>query len=131
MDTKTLSLKARIAEDRLKADVVMADIPNPTFPESDAWRITLRGFRRKMLTPFWTGRGWSREPTIEDVPECLLSDAASIENARSFEDWASDMGFDTDSRKAKKTYHDAKAQTEKLRHFLGDRYESYLWYTTY
>lgn len=41
-------------------------------------------------------------PTAASVLYCLLSDAAAID--QSFDDWAGDFGYDTDSRKALATY---------------------------
>lgn len=46
------------------------------------------------------------EPTPPDLPgvlECLSSDWAGVEG-QTFEDWASDLGYDTDSRKAERVY---------------------------
>ena len=40
-------------------------------------------------------------PTLTDVLYCLVSDANSIEYSVGFEDWASELGYDTDSIKAK------------------------------
>lgn len=59
-------------------------------------------------------------PKIGDVLDCLASDARGYDNARSFEDWASDYGYDTDSRKAYGIYQTIAEQAKKLRHFLGD-----------
>ena len=42
-----------------------------------------------MQTPFYTGRGWTREPDSYDVLEALLSDV-SVAGYDQFEDWAAD-----------------------------------------
>ena len=63
------------------------------------------------------------EPTPPDcasVLDCLASDAASYDQSRDFDEWASDFGYDTDSRKAEKTYRVCGEQSKELRHFLGD-----------
>lgn len=57
-------------------------------------------------------------PTIDNVLDCLASDAQSTEG-RTFEEWAGDMGVDTDSRKAEKSYQHARSQSNLLRRILG------------
>jgi hypothetical protein len=46
-------------------------------------------------------------------------DASGAENARNFEDWASEYGYDTDSRAAERTYNVVVKQAAELREFLG------------
>ncbi len=77
-----------------------------------------------MQTPFYTGRGWTREPDSYDVLEALLSDA-SVEGYDQFEQWALDLGYDPDSRRAEKIYHACIEQTTQLRQLLGDDFEAF------
>src|SRR5690606_24873840 len=49
---------------------------------------------------FSMGPALSGEPTVNDVLDCLASDSASIENPPHFEDWASELGYNADSRSA-------------------------------
>lgn len=44
-------------------------------------------------------------PTLADVVNCIVSDAQAVADGQSFEDFAADMGWDEDSRKAEKCYH--------------------------
>lgn len=60
-------------------------------------------------------------PTLESVLDCLASDAASYDNARDLEDWAAELGMDTDSRKTEKSYRVTGDQSKRLRHLLGDQ----------
>lgn len=92
------------------------------------WRVTLyrRGPRRQFSLYFYTGSAFDREPTATDVLGCLASDAASLDNALSFEDWAADLGYDPDSRRAERTYRLIVTQTERLRRFLGREYREAL-----
>jgi hypothetical protein len=39
---------------------------NQDFPDSNAYTITLAYQGRSMQTPFYTGRGWTREPDSYD-----------------------------------------------------------------
>jgi len=45
------------------------------------------------------------KPTYADVMYCLLSDAQSVCNGESFEDFCNDFGYDSDSRKAEAAYN--------------------------
>lgn len=113
---------------------------NPAFADDDwsrtasHWKVTLRwreGDQRRQLTvPFSQGSAISREPTAEDVLDCLASDAASVEQARSFEDWCGDLGYDSDSRRAERTFKACEASARRLRQFLGaSLYEALLYKT--
>ena len=77
------------------------------------------------------GRGHhGAEPTGHDVLSSMLSDAAGAENARGdFAEWASEYGYDEDSRSAERTYRQVMAQTDLLRALLDDSYDAYLWET--
>ena len=69
-------------------------------------------------------------PTLDEVLDCLASDASMVDNARNFEDFASGLGYDPDSRKAEKTYRACQKQAKALKEFLGDEaYEVLLYHT--
>jgi hypothetical protein len=87
---------------------------------SHPWTIELRYQKRRMTVPFWNRQ--DKEPTIADALHCVASDAMGYEGSRSFEDWAGDYGYDTDSRAAEATYEQVKAQTRALRRLLGQDY---------
>ena len=94
------------------------------------YKVRLRAGRRSMTLHFSMGMAHTREPEVADVLDCLASDSASFENARSFEDWCSDYGYDTDSRKAERTYRAIQRQAGKLQRVLGeDAYQALLWNT--
>lgn len=79
---------------------------------------------------FSQGSGHVKPPTLSEVLDCLASDASDVENANGFEDWASDYGYDPDSRKAEKVYNQCVKARDGLRAFLGAAaYESLLWNT--
>lgn len=58
-------------------------------------------------------------PSLEDVLDSLRSDAESVENNPLFDDWAGDMGYDTDSRKAEKVFHACQEVRGQLIKLLG------------
>ena len=79
-----------------------------------------------MTVDFWMGTGLRNEPTASEVLSCLVSDAGTIANTRSFEEWCRELGSDPDSRKAEKIYRQALSQTQKLEKFLGQSYDEFL-----
>src|SRR5579859_2566391 len=97
-------MSTRYEDEGITADIVYGEPYNPDWPDAHPYTVTLHYQERSMKVPFYTGSGWDREPDVDDVVECLATDAASIVNARDFEDWAGDLGFDVDSRKAERTY---------------------------
>lgn len=128
MDAKEFATRHKI---RATAKMVDAN-PNMTDFEGYHYKVTLtrrNGSTTKRLTVFFSmGYGHSQEPEAADVLDCLASDAAGVHNATDFEDWAGEYGYDTDSRKAERTYAIVQRQAEKLQQFLGwDLYHDLLW----
>ncbi len=68
----------------------------------------------------WIGRG-KREilPKIADFVHSILMDSSVLEHS-TFESWASDFGYDVDSRKAEATYRACLEIALKLRNGLGE-----------
>jgi hypothetical protein len=79
---------------------------------------------KKFVTFFSMGSAHKKGPTLNDILPCLAMDAATREF--SFEDFCSNYGYDSDSRKAKQIYNTTLAQTKKLESFLGDAFEELL-----
>lgn len=59
------------------------------------------------------------EPDIMDVLYCLVMDAGVL-NCASFEEWADELGYDTDSRQAEKLYRQCLENALALRAMLGN-----------
>ncbi len=121
-----LTLRAFIARHRISAeafliderpDSLMADMP----AGSRHWRVVLHESksRHQMTLYFSQGPAIEREPAAEDVLDCLASDWSSYDNARDFAAWASDLGYDTDSRKAEAIWRAVCRQAHQLERFLG------------
>lgn len=97
--------------------------PTPEeFEDSNAWTVTLHYEGREMETPFFTGSAIAEPPDARTVLECLLADSHGAGEA--FEDWASDLGYDPDSRKAEATYRAVAEQTQHLSAFLAGDLEA-------
>lgn len=128
-------LREFIQAQKITAQAAAADT-NPNMDQDnkdrmDHWRVVLQRPGKRMTVYFSMGSGHhGKQPEAGDVLDCLASDASSVENAQSFEDWAGDYGYDTDSRKAHKTYTVCKRKAERLRKFLGEEsYKALLWNT--
>jgi len=94
------------------------------------YKVRLRNRAGRQLTVYFSmGLGLRGEPTAADVLECLASDAAGIENAQSFEDWAAEYGYDTDSHTAYRTYQTCQRQAKSLQRFMVRGYEALLFDT--
>lgn len=119
--TLTVKPATKVSADRMKE-----------FSHCTHYSVTLNMDDRRMgPILFSQGIAIKDPPTVEDVLNCVSSDVAGYENARSFEDWASEYGYDTDSRKAEKIYKEIGKQAEELKALLGDSgiYETLLWNT--
>lgn len=91
---------------------------------SNSWRVTLRYDGRRMSLDFWTGIGCRGEPDAESVLDCLLSECSAL--YEDFEEWACNLGFDSDSRKAEKTYKACVKLGNKIKRLLGDDFDAFL-----
>lgn len=136
-DTDRLTLAQFISRAGITAMVEPTD-RNPNVDDSDDWarradhwRVTLRRGRQRLTVYFSKGSGLNGEPaTAEEVLNSLALDSASIENARTFEEWATELGYGPDSRKAERIYRLCARQSNKLLRFLGvDLFETLLWHT--
>ena len=127
------SLQKRIDELGITMDLRVAKT-NPYMkdmgPGAHHYRVTLKAPGGRVLrTPFSTGIGWERDPTVADVLECLLSDAAGIENAEfNLGEWLADYSLDNNSGNHA-MFNRVENQTRALRDFLGNYYSAWLWET--
>ena len=135
MNTQTITLDQFITEQQL----VMSVRPikrNPHMQEQMPrnFECTIdfvgRGYREPLTVYFSQGSAYKKSPTLAEVLDCLASDASGVDNARSFEDWASGYGYDTDSRKAERTYRICEEQAQKLKALLGQDTYNQLLYST-
>jgi hypothetical protein len=107
---------------------------NPNMPDADVamshYACLIRVGKSRLTVPFSMGSGLSGEPQIGDVLDCMASDASTIENARSFEAWCAELGYDEDSRKAERTFKICQRQAVKLKRLLSQSaYDTLLWNT--
>lgn len=126
------TIKGFVRDHKVRINVEYADSnPNMDDKNMDHWKVVLKAGKKQLTTYFSKGFGHNgEEPSVEEVLDCLVSDASGYENARSFEEWASEYGYDEDSRKAEKIYKAVERGSKKLLKFLGkEAYDKLLWNT--
>lgn len=67
---------------------------------------------------FSSGNALFPNPSLQEVLYSLISDA-DVRHSLTYELWASDTGYDLDSRKGEKIYNDCRAQTVQFMNLLG------------
>lgn len=100
----------------------MSDMPQG----STHWKSTLKQKGKQLTVYFSQGPAHYKEPDPCDVLSCLLSDASCFFGCRSIKDFAKDFGY-SNMLKAAKTYNLIAKQTVKLKNFLGDDFEYFMY----
>lgn len=72
------------------------------------------------------GSAHTKPPIVEMVLESLASDSCTYDNSRSYEDWLRETGGD-DGLDERATYVAAKTTADKLKHLLGEWYDTLLY----
>jgi len=151
MTTDTVALKDWITNNRIEMAVEYA-ATNPNTDATEEWsrnashykctlmrrEVTGKRYKAqkdgtavvgKMTTYFSQGSAHRSDPTAEDVLDCLASDASLVDQ-NGFEGWCSELGYDTDSRRAEKTYRVCEHGAKRLLKFLGEDLYRKLLYKT-
>lgn len=90
---------------------------------STHWRCNFACDGRRMSVAYHMGSAHKGAPGMWDVLRCLFSDAESA--GESFESWAGDMGYDTDSRKAENTWKACRSIAKRLEVLFGVNLEAW------
>jgi hypothetical protein len=91
------------------------------YREASHYKVTLkRPDGRRMKVPFSCGSACGK-PDAATVLDCLCSDATFPDT---FEDFCSEFGYDTDSRRAERTFKACLKTRDELREFLGDDFDA-------
>lgn len=94
------------------------------------WKCLIKRGDKRMGVYFSMGSAHKGPPKLADVLDCIASDASGYENSNDFESWCDEYGYDSDSRKAHRTYRVVERQAMKLQELLGGAlYEELLWDT--
>jgi hypothetical protein len=70
-----------------------------------------------------------RKPKVEEVLNCLLLDSTATD--LTFDEWCGELGYDTDSRKAEKTFNLCNEQGKLLKRLLGEEYDYFMEHNEY
>jgi hypothetical protein len=125
--TTALSLSDRIRLDRISLSLTQYTGVSAPAWAGRSWDAVLEMDGRTVRTPFHaTPLAARREPTVEEIMEVVITEAMMIERASCYEEWAAELGYDTDSRTAERDYFATLHQTAQLRLMLGDLYNEYL-----
>ena len=117
-----------IAKNGLKMTATRA-LENPNMENSqmmDHWRCTIRNKSGKRIWLIFS-MGFAhngKQPRLAEVLDCMASDA--IDGYSTFETWARDLGMDTDSRKAERTFKACIDQTKRLKKIMGGDFDTLL-----
>jgi hypothetical protein len=95
-----------------------------------AWKCTLSYKGRKITVDnYRMGSGHSGEPEAYGVLGSLLMDVSDFASYApgmpTFEQWADDIGMDSDSMRAFRMYEACKAEYPKVKKFLGAEFERF------
>jgi len=83
------------------------------------WNVSLSNKEGEVRSwEYSAGSAHKGEPSMTDVLESLQCDASG-RDGQSFEDWCSEFGYDTDSKRAEATYNACGQTVYKLRSLLG------------
>ena len=99
---------------------------NSEFPNSTGWTVTLKYQGHQVTTPFYQGSAHTEEPTAADVLYCLIQDTSGYDYNDSFEDWCSEYGYDTDSRRAEGIYEKCRKISVKLHRLLDEDFDLFV-----
>lgn len=111
-----------------RTDGLMSDMP----AGSTHWRVLIKRGTKEIETRYSMGPAHTGEPDGADVFGSLLMDTSDVEG-ETFENWADNLGFDTDSRKAERIFEACqktllnlktmfnKSELDDLREMFADR----------
>ena len=81
------------------------------------WEYTLQRVCHKLTGQFSQGSAHRSPPKLKGILSCLIMDADGAD-ALTFEEWCSDFGYDTDSRKAERIFNECRRISVLLQRIL-------------
>ena len=110
-----------------RTDYTEADYADEWKKTSNKYKARITYNKKSMTISFYTGSGWKKDPVLEDILGSILQDTTYLDYG--FEDFANEMGYDPDSRKAEKIYKEIQKQAKKInRIFSKEEQEELLTY---
>ncbi len=116
--TDTKPLAELCAELGITASVRELDGDLITFPDwaKQGWSITLKYKGKRAQFRFYGG-GASKTPTASDLVWAVAIDSEAL--TESFSDWCANLGYTTDSIKARSAYKACKRNGQRLTDLIG------------
>lgn len=93
-----------------RPDGLMDDMP----AGSTHWRVMIQRSGAELVTHYSMGPAHTDAPELPGVLWSLLMDTDGLEYSDTFEEWASNLGYDEDSRKAEKIYKACQETQSRL-----------------
>lgn len=96
------------------------DSTDPSFRNSDAWTVRITNPRGEtMQRKFYMGYGLKgRKPTLAEVMECLITDAACVADT-DLSEFTASLGY-ADASHARKAYNACRRTADRLETFLTE-----------
>ena len=120
------TLEERIAEDGITLIASPREKAPFPGPEMDWWNVQLRMGGKRMRVTFGMGTGNGGE---KPSPAQVLGNVLSEVTDETYEDWCGEFGYDPQNREHRRTWHLIRIYTERLRGFLGDKFDEYVYET--
>lgn len=89
-----------------------------------SFSCVLKRGRVRHTFDFYTGMGWAKDPTVDDVMESVRLDCQSGE--LDFQDFCDEFGYDSDSRSAEKIHRACVKQRKGIERVMGDALEKFM-----
>ncbi len=97
--------------------------PNMSGQDMNHWRCVLRRLGHQLTTVYSTGRGHGGlKPTADQVLECLLMAAASVQFGAYVYQWSEELGYQVNTE-TERLFKATNKRAAKLEQFLGDSFE--------
>lgn len=90
--------------------------------ERTHWEVTLTHNGQSITSPFNQGSAHSTPPDAQTVASCLALDAQC--GTMEFEEFASEFGYDSDSRSAYAAWETCRATELRMRRMFGDKFDT-------
>lgn len=103
---------------------------DPDWHPAQSWHIELtradeNGLTLSLETDFFGGDK-ALEPTVADALHCMVSDTWGVRCVNDdFEDWCSNTGYDSDSRKAEALFNRCLEQADRVEAFLDGIFDQF------
>lgn len=96
---------------------------NPETNQDD-WKVSISYKGKKYTFDYHTGIGHRKngnpvKPNLKDILYCVASDCQSLDGCLDYESWASDFGYDPDSRKGEAIYRAVQKEASNMQKLLG------------